>query len=185
MIVTGGSTITDASQLGTGVVNSTAILDATIVDADVSATAAVALSKIQGALTRIVKATTETVNNSTTLQNDDSFTFSVSASKDYTVKLLLRVSSGAVPDIKYLWSLPAGATAVGIVTRPVSNDLITFSEAASVTVGTSGTSNMIMLLTIRVGTTAGTAVLQWAQEVAEVSDTSVLVGSWLTHELLN
>lgn len=47
--ITNSNVISGASQLGTGVVESAAILDATIVNADISASAAIALSKISGA----------------------------------------------------------------------------------------------------------------------------------------
>lgn len=47
--ITNSNVISGAAQLSTGVVESAAILDATIVNADISASAAIALSKISGA----------------------------------------------------------------------------------------------------------------------------------------
>src|SRR5262245_10037005 len=65
---------------------------------------------VLGPIYRKMKAADETVNNSSVLQNDDDFLFSVLANEKYAVQLVLNVNSGATPDWKANWTKPAGAT---------------------------------------------------------------------------
>lgn len=138
--------------------------------------------------TLIHKTADETVNNSATLQDDDTFTFSVSANKNYAVWGVLITDSGTTPEVKTQWSLPASATADCVLTKPGGNVPNDFDEDVTAFIpgfgaGTPRAATFIGTMTVR--GTAGTAVIQWAQNVADASDTKVLQGSWLAHQLLN
>ncbi len=127
----------------------------------------------------------ETVNNNT-LQDDNDLTFAVLASKNYAVWGNILANSGAVPDIKFSWSVPAGATADFRVNDNTTNNVIAWTEAGDHTQdGLGANDQMNFMGTIVVAGTAGTVVIQWAQSTTDASDTKVLEGSWMAFRLLN
>lgn len=119
------------------------------------------------------KTADETVNNSDTLQDDDELTFEVEANATYSFQFVLFFNSGTTPDYKFGWTYPTGTTlkwgdffgGTGIETT-VSNINGTGSNAVMLTVGT-----------IFVGSTEGSMTIQWAQRVANASDTKTLAGT--------
>lgn len=130
----------------------------------------------------IVKASNETVNSGgtgDTLQNDDDLTFSVAASSTYVVEGVMFVTSAATPDFKFQWSLPASATIDGVV-RQTSSSILKFSEAAATTIAYAADDDIHHFTAILITAgTAGTAVLQWAQNTSDASNTTMNAGSWL------
>ena len=132
----------------------------------------------------LIKTSDETVNNSSTLQNDDTFTFSVAANKTYAITAFLRISTNGTADFTCQWSLPASATAHAFAFSTAVGASGEFTEAAPPTLSSVG-NYLQITATIIVGATAGTAVLQWAQRVADPSDTKVLAYSWMRYEQLN
>ena len=56
------------------------------------------------------KTSDETVNNSTTLQNDDQLALAVEANATYWLSMRLIMSSGTTPDFKMLFTFPSGLT---------------------------------------------------------------------------
>ncbi len=96
--------------------------------------------------------------------------------------LICFYTSGVTPDIKFAFSLPAGAT----------GDWLSGSEAFDN--DGSNTANITTALTVQTGgpletiatyfriimsSTAGDAILQWAQGTANASDTKLKQGSFL------
>lgn len=137
--------------------------------------------------TEVPKGADETVNNSNTLQNDDALLFTAVANTVYRVRLVIRYNSGGTPDIKFAWSLPAGATivraSVGYNTAATATLTISASSAAHVA-GATGPGNDDIYVEdaiITVAGTAGACTVQWAQNTADASDTKVLEGSSLTY----
>jgi hypothetical protein len=146
-------------------------------------------------MTVIVKASDETVNNSDTLQNDDDFSFSVSANKSYLIDLYLLLNGNATADYKAAWTLPAGATiywgvegyggSAGITTywAPVEPAQGSQQALSTGTISWNGSSNSPigshLVGILIVGGTAGTAQFQWAQNTATAVDTKILAGSML------
>jgi hypothetical protein len=125
----------------------------------------------------IVKAGDETVNNSSTLQNDDDFVFALAANEKWVARLFLLVSGVISAGIKIAWSLPSGATytitgiasVTGVINESSGTGTITFT-------GTSFTS-IVIDVAIHNGSTPGNAQLQWAQNAAILTDTKVLADS--------
>ncbi len=61
--------------------------------------------------TRIaIKTADETVNNSTTMQDDDDLKHTVKANTSYTFKLIAYFISASTPDIKSNFTGPSGST---------------------------------------------------------------------------
>jgi hypothetical protein len=156
--------------------------------------------KGQADLYKIVrKASDESLNSSTTLQNDDALLFSVAANERWLVNLYLLVQAAAnagTMDFKCGWSYPTSTTMfwapngsyttaepswVGGGLTGASLDLLTQTE--SIGVGLSANSPDVNGLTIsaivRVAGTAGTLNFQWAQNTSNGSNLTVMADSVL------
>lgn len=127
------------------------------------------------------KAADEIVNNSNVLQNDDDLFFPVGANDIWQVDVLLIINSTAVADFKHTWSLPAGGVGhhgqllVPTGDVPLASIAATFSDG-----GTGADAYMRYQFTYWGGGTAGIVRLQWAQGTAQVSDTKVKAGSYIS-----
>ena len=139
--------------------------------------------------TIVLKSSDETVNNSNALQNDDDLLFAIGANEDWIFQFSIFCISGTTPDTKFAITVPAAGTFLiwGIGQARVTDAaLITYAIAQTV----SGTAlviggiaaNLQVVITGAVsnGANAGNVQLQWAQQVANASDTKVLAGSSLT-----
>lgn len=127
------------------------------------------------------KPTDQTVNNSATMQNDNALVVSVTANAVYRVEMRLRVASGATPDFKYQFTLPAGATGLYSAVTSATGPLVffVFDDNMSLPQSTEASASTLAFGLLTVGATAGNVQLQWAQNTATVSDTTVLNGSYL------
>ena len=136
--------------------------------------------------TTIRKSAAETVNNSSTLQNDDHFTFSIGASEIWAVDIYLDLTAAnATADMQFTWTLPAGATMmvfgfggddggfnfVGKGTTP----------GTGIAIGTAGGSTGVVVIHCLLvnSTNAGTAQFQWAQNVATVAALTLGINSYM------
>lgn len=129
------------------------------------------------------KEATETVNNSATLQDDNELFFAVEANEVWAFRAVLFFISSAAADIKFAWTIPASATIRWSATNIVNaiNTASTVYDDSNF-VSTDGTSAQLMVVLdgiVVVSSTAGDVTLQWAQIAAAVSDTQVLVNSYL------
>ena len=132
-----------------------------------------------------MKASNETVNNSTTLQNDDHLVLAVNASTKYTlVAFLIGFADNDTPDIKIKWILPTGGTMrwaelreLGAGTQALT-ELTEVSEAALPTTN----ANKIFLFTgaVTIAGTAGNVQLQWAQNILTAVNVKLLTSSFFT-----
>jgi hypothetical protein len=140
---------------------------------------------ISGAYVR--KATTQSVTNSTTLVNDNAFSFTGTANQRYEVKLFLQTSTtNNTPNLKFTFSLPSGglmnfiATSFsGVSTNPIISNGTSNTTAAVELAGSAGQAVMIQGV-IELGSTGGTIVFRWAQETAHNSPVSINAGSVMT-----
>ncbi len=133
-----------------------------------------------------IKAADETVNSGSTgstLQNDDDLLFAVGVNEEWLVEVFLLRNTGATPDWKFQWSVPASCTIDGECTEHVGGSWggEAFSEAAAVAIIDGGGADIptSMWGIVRVAGTAGNVQLQWAQNTADAGDTKVLRGSML------
>lgn len=131
------------------------------------------------AVVKVVKAADQTVNNSTTKVNDNHLLFAVTANEEWYFVINGILDSSAVADWEGQISLPAGAVVDGLYycggLTPGS-----FSEATVIDIPGTGTPTPFVIIAVaRIGGTAGNVQLQWAQNVAQASDTKLLAGSSL------
>ena len=70
---------------------------------------------------RVYKSADETVNASSTLQDDDELTFAIAANEVWEFSCVLAYVSNTTADIKFQFSLPSGATMNGFASRLFSD----------------------------------------------------------------
>ena len=130
-----------------------------------------------------MKQVSETVVNSNVLQDDDELFFSVEAVKQYVFRLYVRTSSSsATPDFKLTMNGPAGCWIS--FNYNSANIEYNIGDEVAIAVLAGQVRMSIIQGIITVGATAGSLTLQWAQQVADPTGTTVLVGSWMTIEEL-
>ncbi len=128
----------------------------------------------------VVKQVDETVNNSNTLQDDDELGFIGMANKIYGIQVCI-FGSVTAGNFRTGWSLPSGASgSINISTlsggtAQVIQDITTLDTHT----WNAGSKCLFMYGRIVMGSTPGNCIFQWAQNVADVSDTKVLQGSFL------
>lgn len=131
----------------------------------------------------IVKAANEDVNNSSTLQNDDDFSFAVLANEVWSLHMAIQATFRLTSDFKFDWSVPSGA-AMRISSRLYRAD--TLEDAIIGDIGDHpfvlGTTTEYLLVingVIVIGGTAGTAQFQWAQRTAAIENTTLRRESYM------
>ena len=142
--------------------------------------------------TIVRKTANETVNNSSVLQNDDHLLKALAANEVWLFEAVLWYTSGATPDIKLAWTVPAGATLAWSTLNGVNAAGASWEGgAAESTSGTArdfasgaGTRLTHVVGYVANGATAGNLQLQWAQNTANASDTIMLANSILRATLL-
>jgi len=139
-------------------------------------------------LTVVRKTADETVNNSSTLQNDDHLLFAVAANEVWEFRIILRMlAASATPDYKFALSLPALGSGVWVIEYPIipattlGADVTTALKVDSWT----GGDRWCFLQGVYVGgANAGNVQLQWAQYTANASDSKVTTNSCIiAHKL--
>lgn len=133
----------------------------------------------------VYKTVDETVNNSAVLQNDDDLLVTAEPNSQYDFRLWMVINTGTTPDFKMGWTGPSGATLSWSVQE--GNTIVIaavlqgpFTLASVVPLNGAASDQMILaegLLTT--GATGGAFRLQWAQNTANVSNTSVKATSRL------
>lgn len=137
------------------------------------------------------KTANESVTNST-MQDDNTFTFSVEANSFYFAELhccLSCVDAGAGVDFKSQWTVPASTTGIrwrsALVTGATSDtsdkSQIDTIAGGSATIGVLATTKTFFIERISFDTagTAGNATLQWAQAATDADPTIVEAGSYM------
>lgn len=129
---------------------------------------------------------TQTVTNSTVLVGDESIVWDLVADALYIMKAVIAYLSEDTPDIALGWTIPGDAamawSAAGYTTGSVH---LNFSNADPTTGATAfggsgaGAARAAWATgTISTGDEAGEVRLQWAQNIADAANTSVLAGSF-------
>lgn len=139
----------------------------------------------------VVKAASQTVNNSATLVNDGELTLPVDANTTYVINAAFLHSSNSTADIKIGLTYPTGSTCswgavrqdVTVSTPTGAVDLGSGSGVASgntyTGAGTGATQINLLMGSIIVGSTSGAIQIQFAQNTANASNTIMLAGSYL------
>lgn len=129
-------------------------------------------------LLRVIKKVDETVNNSTAFQDDDELFFPVEANKIYFILFNLQFSSPLSVNIKYLFTVPTGTTMLSNDYR-WDNSNFTLDDATieDLVITNPSIRGGIFWARIETSSTAGIIQLQWAQQIATVTDTTMKRGA--------
>lgn len=131
-----------------------------------------------GLHTRLVRKTTdEIVNNSNVLQDDDELKLPLAANEVWEFRLLILYISGFTPDLKISFSVPSGATMKWLISSQESS--AKYAGSTESIDGTGAIRISFLEGIVMCGATAGDLQFQWAQDVADPSDTKVLTNSAL------
>lgn len=137
----------------------------------------------------ICKSSAETVNNSTTFQNDDHFTFAIAANEVWLLHFhILVTAANTTADIKFQFSVPAAATySIGAYNRPSlisawgGEDVAQTPLAvatSTLAIGTNAATIPVAVTAIIVnGANAGTVTLQWAQNTLSATNLTIEANS--------
>lgn len=136
------------------------------------------------------KAADETVNNSSTPQNDDELLIPLDANSTYIFDGIISYNSSTTADLQLDFTVPSGAVGrrvLNFITSSSTNCLSTSQQfygglittSATAIGGTGGGCDIVIRGTVTTSSTSGNFQVLWAQNVAEVSDTKVLLGSFL------
>ncbi|MEV4059734.1 hypothetical protein [Nonomuraea dietziae] len=138
----------------------------------------------------VIKAADESIASTTTLQNDDHLFLSVAANTTYWVEAMLRYDGVTTGDLKIGWVVPAGATLEWTSNALIDGATGTADDlwrrrrtaAQDEICGAVGVGTDLLAMPeglLRVGATAGTLRLRWAQGTSSATATRVLVRSLL------
>ena len=133
----------------------------------------------------VAKSANETVNNSSTLQDDNDLLYAMAASTSYFFSIfLILTGASTTADWKFGWTVPASATmfwgpmAAGVLGTVIwANTGAASSPAAFLTEGSTlvngginGTHGLALFGIVRNSSTAGNLQFQWAQNTPTVED---------------
>jgi hypothetical protein len=136
----------------------------------------------------VEKTADETVNNSGTLQNDDHLVNAIAANERQYLEFTLIVASNTTAEFEAAITVPSGASLKWAYTNRVAgNNVITTVSGDGLQYSFAGTSTILIPIScwVKNGANAGNVQLQWAQRIADVSDTTVKEGSVLRAWTLN
>lgn len=129
---------------------------------------------------KAIKGADQIVNNSAALANDSALFIPVNVSTTYDFQLRLIYNSGATPGFKFHFTFPVGGTASYTVHCLSGGTYKLFQNNDASTPSADGTGadlNIVVLGEIFIGANAGNVTLQWAQAVANASNTIVRANS--------
>jgi hypothetical protein len=136
-----------------------------------------------------VKQSDESVTSSTTPQNDDTLQIAVAANGIYKVECSIKYDAASGGDLKYQWAVPSGASfdwndnprlTAGAAALSTPFAALTASSQSFAPGNGSGSNQWAECKgTLIVGNTAGTLILQWAQNTSSGTPTRVRSGSAL------
>lgn len=124
------------------------------------------------------KASTETINNSTTLQNDDELFLDINIPNSFwQLEVFMASTANTAADLKFSWSAPAstimtwhGINAATAFLNPT--DVGTFASSG-------GNDGLYIVGTVNIGSTLGRLQFRWAQNALHASNAQVLFHSWI------
>lgn len=174
-------------QLGGNLDLNSKVITGLEIGTDVQALDAILTSLAAGdliAASFIVKTADETVNNSTTFQNDNHLAFAMAANITYLVDTILLISAANnLPNFKFKWVIPASCTIFWGNIHSLSwigASLFLTESDNVITDSLVGVSGMAIRAVVRNGANAGNLQLQWAQNSAHASDSKVLKHSHMS-----
>jgi hypothetical protein len=134
----------------------------------------------------IIKTADESLTSSAALQNDDHLLLALAANEIWAVEFFfVAFSTSATPNLKFDFTVPAGAVGAYTVTYTSTAAVATiaqgraFGTATAVLVGANTYLPIVVRLYVINGATPGNLQLRWAQNTSTGTATLVKQGSYL------
>lgn len=133
-----------------------------------------------------VKTVTQVINNTATLQADDTLFVTLEGSSMYTLRFMVPMQAAVAAGFKWQFTIPASAAGFyfpGIrqqLTTPATFYLTRLWNDVPAVIATDNTEEFLIFEGDITTVTAGTIQLLWAQNTANVSNTSLFVGATVT-----
>jgi len=133
-----------------------------------------------------VKTARETVTSSSTLQDDDHFTFTVKANKTYVITALIALQAANTVGLKWAFTVPTGASGrinqdAGATGYPSIDMDITTGFSTTDQINSPNANHTLKIYGyVVISSTAGTVTFQWAQGSSNVAGTYLERGSVMT-----
>lgn len=153
---------------------------------------AAALNALNTAITGVtpliaIKAGNTSRASTSTLAADPELFVALTPSLTYVVDSLLMYDAGATGLFQCYWSVPAGATVVGVpwglsTTVTANSEGIIRTVPTGTGMGANGSGNQVSARPaayVVMGATAGNLSLTWAQQVSNATATVLHTGSWI------
>jgi hypothetical protein len=138
-----------------------------------------------GSWTLVNKASDTTRNSNTTTSADPDLQFSLAASTNYAIRIVVKYRSTAAGDFKWSLTGPASPTEVYGAEVGANTGATNTFEAYPTNVarlsGNSGATVMIIDVTVENGANAGTFSFDWAQNTSDAGPTAVKAGSYIEY----
>ncbi len=137
-------------------------------------------SSFVGKSIAVYKGSNESVTSSTTLQNDDDFSFSIAASETWKGSIFLDISAGGSGGFKCDFTVPSGASgSMAMMSSMAGVNIANVSVATGggFTTGITAGRGLVLNFTITNSTNAGTVQFRFAQNASNGTATTVRGGS--------
>lgn len=131
-----------------------------------------------------VKTSRETVTSSTSLQDDNDFSFELKASTTYAINATLYISAPSTGGFKFAFTVPSGSS--GRMNSDSSQAALIYPDM-DISISTASSSSAINMLSggssgrffgfITTSSTAGTLLFRWAQDTSNATGTYIERGS--------
>ena len=146
-----------------------------------------------GGPTYIIKTADEVVNNSTTMQNDDHFSFTCPANKKCILSAQYFITNGQTAEFKAIVTASGATTVRGFGHGAIHDASYTFNQdgigTAIRTQESSGATGehggMSIFGYVDPGASDRTVVIQWAQLTATAKNTTALSGSYMWYKVID
>ncbi len=129
-------------------------------------------------MTIITKIATETINSTTTIQDDDELKKVLKANTRYTGLLLLLIDASSVPDLDITFKVISGTVYARFGYVSGLQPATAFGVESGLQ--TSGADQFVsVLFAVKTGSGGGTLQFQWAQNVSDAAGTAIKEGSMM------
>ena len=137
----------------------------------------ISVARTDNLIKMVWKAANQTINNSTTLQDDTHLKLTVAANDVYQIRMTLKITFNGTSDLKWKFTIPSGASMTWWY-QSVDGTPLNGTDATCESVWQGGDSKYHAVDMLYVGgTVAGTVQFQWAQYSPVVVDDTIHIGS--------
>lgn len=131
-----------------------------------------------------VKVSDQTIQSTTTLQNDNALTLALATNATYILEANIFWDSGTGQDYKFTWAVPSGSSLEWCYVSAATSGNTAALQAAGNVVSVTGLTvgsihGMQHYGLLQVGPTTGSLRYQWAQNTSGAYNTSTRAGSYL------